>query len=57
NTEARPWVNIDGDDPYAIIKTVDGCPSGALRYSLPEGSNVNPELARGPGWIHYYDKD
>ena len=57
NTEARPWVNIDGDDPHAIIKTVDGCPSGALRYSLPEGSTVNPDLARGPGWIHYYNKE
>ncbi|HHW61550.1 MAG TPA: MBL fold metallo-hydrolase [Syntrophomonadaceae bacterium] len=55
NPSARPWVNIDGDDPVAIIKTVDGCPSGALRYSLPEGSTVNPDLARGPGWIHYYD--
>mgnify|MGYP000865071292 CR=1 FL=1 len=56
NPGARPWVNIDGDDPHAIIKTVDGCPSGALRYSLPEGSKVNPDLARGSGWIHYYDR-
>ncbi|MGI6435998.1 MAG: (4Fe-4S)-binding protein [Syntrophomonadaceae bacterium] len=57
NTEARPWVNIDGDDPHAIIKTVDSCPSGALRYSLPQGSKVKPDQARGPGWIGYYDKD
>lgn len=57
NPGARPWVNIDGDDPHAIIKTVDGCPSGALRYSLPEGSKVNPDLARGLGWIHFYDKE
>ncbi|MGR6836030.1 (4Fe-4S)-binding protein [Syntrophomonas erecta] len=56
NPEARPWVNIDGSDPLAIIKTVNGCPSGALKYSLPEGSSVNPEAARGPGWIGYYNK-
>lgn len=26
----RPWVNMDGADAEAMIKTVQGCPSGAL---------------------------
>lgn len=56
NPEARPWVTIDGSHPLAIIKTVNGCPSGALKYSLPDGSSISPDLARGPGWIGYYNK-
>lgn len=55
NTEARPWVNVDGDSPLSIIKTVNACPSGALKYSLPPGSSVDPDAARGPGWINYYN--
>ncbi|MGS0765315.1 (4Fe-4S)-binding protein [Syntrophomonas curvata] len=56
NTEARPWVNVDGDSPLSIIKTVNACPSGALKYSLPPGSSVDPDAARGPGWINYYNE-
>jgi len=47
--DQRPWVNIEAASPEDIIKVIDECPSGALKYSLPEGSSVNPELARGPG--------
>lgn len=50
-TEKRPWVNVDGAEPEEIIKCIDKCPSGALRYSLPESSLVNPELAKGAGSI------
>lgn len=57
NPESRPWIKIEGADPLNIIKTVNGCPSGALKYSLPPGSSIDPELARGPGWIKYYNKD
>lgn len=53
NPEARPWVDINGGEPVKIIRTIDNCPSGALKYSLPEGSSVPAELARGPGWIEY----
>lgn len=56
NPSARPWVKVDGGHPQDIIKTVNGCPSGALKYSLPEGSSVDPASAQGPGWIGYYDK-
>ncbi|MBP1736839.1 MAG: hypothetical protein H6Q60_720 [Oscillospiraceae bacterium] len=45
----RPWVNINGAEPIEIIKAVDLCPSGALRYSLPEGSRIRSEEACGPG--------
>lgn len=52
NKNNHPWINIDGAPPEEIIKLIDICPSGALRYSLPEGSRVDPDLAKGPGSLH-----
>ena len=49
----RPWVDINAAAPEDIIRTIDECPTGALKYSLPEGSKVDPKLAKGPGSIHY----
>lgn len=49
----RPWVNINAADPIEIIRTVDACPSGALRYALTENSKVDPDLAKGPGSAIY----
>jgi rubredoxin/uncharacterized Fe-S cluster protein YjdI len=51
--DKRPWVNINGCSPEEIIKVIDTCPSRALQYSLPEGSSVDPGIARGPGWKDY----
>lgn len=51
--DKRPWVNLDGADPLEVIKTIDKCPTGALRYQLTENSKIDPALARGPGWIEY----
>lgn len=48
----RPWINMAQGDAEDIIKTIDRCPTGALKYDLPEGSCINPENARGPGWIN-----
>jgi CDGSH-type Zn-finger protein len=56
NTKKRPWVDINGAAPEEIIKLIDTCPSGALRYSLPAGSKVRPCLANGSGSIDYIDK-
>lgn len=47
--DKRPWVNLEGALPLEVILTIDRCPSGALRYSLPEGSSVHPDAANGPG--------
>ena len=52
NPARRPWVDINGDSPLNIIKTIDRCPSGALKYGLPEGSRVSGAIACGPGFIH-----
>ena len=49
DTSKRPWVNVNGATAEAIIRTIDKCPSRALQYSLPEGSSVDPAIARGPG--------
>lgn len=49
----RPWIDINGSTPERIMRAVDACPSGALRYSLPEGSSVDPALACGTGNIDY----
>lgn len=49
----RPWVDINAASPEEIIKAIDQCPSGALKYSLPAGSKVDPALAHGPGSVQY----
>jgi uncharacterized Fe-S cluster protein YjdI len=51
--DKRPWICLDGADPLEVIKTIDKCPTGALRYQLTENSKIDPELAKGPGWIGY----
>jgi uncharacterized Fe-S cluster protein YjdI len=30
----RPWVNLDGASPDAVVEQVKRCPSGALQFSL-----------------------
>ena len=57
DTKKRPWVNINGASPEEIIKLIDTCPSGALRYSLPPGSQVSPSIASGSGSLDYIDKN
>ncbi|MDP2871212.1 MAG: (4Fe-4S)-binding protein [Bacillota bacterium] len=47
--DKRPWVNLEGGTAREIVLTIDRCPSGALRYTLPEGSSVHPVAADGPG--------
>ena len=49
----RPWVDVNAANPEAIMRTIDECPSGALRYSLPEGSAIDPALACGVGNLNY----
>jgi len=44
----RPWVNVNAATPEEIIRIIDQCPTGALQYSLPEGSKVDPAVANGP---------
>jgi len=56
NKNRRPWIDINGAAPVEIIKLIDICPSGALRYSLPEGSRVDPDLAKGPGFLHSHSE-
>lgn len=51
NPEARPWVKLEGDRPERIIKAINRCPSGALRYSFPPGSPLDREENKGPGYI------
>jgi uncharacterized Fe-S cluster protein YjdI len=31
----RPWVNLDAADAEEIKRVIDTCPTGALRYELP----------------------
>ncbi len=47
--DRRPWIICENATPEEIISTIDQCPSGALKYSLPAGSKVDPKLAQGPG--------
>lgn len=49
----RPWIKIDAASAEQIIATIDKCPSDALKYELPEGSKVNPALAKGPGSVGF----
>lgn len=54
--DRRPWIDVNAAEPEEIIRAIDRCPSGALRYSLPEGSRVDPVLAGGVGSLGYEDK-
>lgn len=49
----RPWVDVNAATGEEIIKTVDKCPSGALKYLIPEGSSIDSEDYRGKGWVNY----
>lgn len=49
----RPWIVLEGATAEQIIETIDKCPSDALKYELPEGSKVDPVLAKGPGAIEF----
>ncbi|MEA4924466.1 MAG: (4Fe-4S)-binding protein [Syntrophomonadaceae bacterium] len=47
--QERPWVTMSAAAPEEIIKTIDLCPTDALKYEIPPGSKVDPALAHGPG--------
>jgi uncharacterized Fe-S cluster protein YjdI/CDGSH-type Zn-finger protein len=49
--DRRPWIDVDAAEPEAVIRCIDKCPSGALKYALPEGSCVDTALANGPGAV------
>lgn len=49
----RPWVDINAAPAEEIIKTIDKCPSGALKYSFPENSRLDKDEYKGPGWVGY----
>lgn len=51
--QERPWINVEAAPAHEIVKTIDGCPSGALRYELPEGSRLDPDYCKGSGWAGY----
>jgi uncharacterized Fe-S cluster protein YjdI len=53
NLSQIPWINVNEAEPKDIINTIDKCPSGALRYSLPEGSKVDEQIASGVGNINF----
>jgi rubredoxin/uncharacterized Fe-S cluster protein YjdI len=53
DVDKRPWINVSASSAEAIIRTIDKCPSRALQYSLPEGSSVDPNIAKGPGSKDY----
>ncbi len=50
----RPWVNVDAASPEKIMACIDKCPSGALKYSLPEGSTADRSMACGVGSLNYH---
>jgi uncharacterized Fe-S cluster protein YjdI len=49
----RPWITITAATPEEIIKAIDKCPTDALKYKLPEGSKVDPAIAKGPGSVGF----
>ncbi|MDD4803350.1 MAG: (4Fe-4S)-binding protein [Syntrophomonas sp.] len=49
----RPWIDLSAGTAEEIIKTIDKCPTRALQYSLPAGSSIDPDVARGFGSKDY----
>lgn len=39
----KPWIDPDGASAAAIIETIEGCPSGALSYSVDEQEHVDAD--------------
>ncbi len=45
----RPWINMQGASPEAIMQQVDQCPSGALSYRVAnQEQDTNMEEHSGP---------
>jgi uncharacterized Fe-S cluster protein YjdI len=40
NLRRRPWINPDGAEYKKIIKIIDACPSGALKYCLHDQEHL-----------------
>ena len=55
--ERRPWIDLSRAEALDIINCIDRCPSGALRYTLPAGSKIDPALAKGPGSLDFAETD
>ena len=53
NTQKRPWINMEAACPEDIIKTIDKCPTDALKYKLTENSKVDPSKAQDSGSIDF----
>lgn len=59
DVKARPWISPDNADPAAVADVVERCPSGALRYTLHDGTVETPPeptvvtvLEGGPILLH-----
>lgn len=42
DTDERPWVDPDEADADAVAEVVERCPTGALHYERPDGSDETP---------------
>ncbi|KKD05644.1 (4Fe-4S)-binding protein [Streptomyces sp. WM6386] len=53
DTSARPWIRPDRAPADQLAEVVRRCPSGALRYELPDGGRETPDgptrITRTPG--------
>lgn len=47
NLKARPWINLNDTDEAEVIKAVNACPSGALRYHEKTDETVSVSIVRG----------
>lgn len=43
--KGRPWINVNGDTPDAIVDLIKTCPSGALTYTLKNAEAEEKEEA------------
>lgn len=57
NIEKRPWIDMEAAAAEDIIKAVDKCPTGALKYKLTENSKIDPTVAQGPGSADFKPED
>ena len=46
NPRKRPWINLENADAKKIAKTIDACPSGALKYSLASGDKTDEKVIK-----------
>ena len=52
NVNKRPWINMSAASAEDIMKAIDTCPTGALKYKLTENSKEEKSMEEKSAPVH-----